>query len=228
MATESEIIAGAPGQDNPPGTTRTSRRGRNLAEVAVVFAFIMAAVWVPQGPLNAFFSIVAAACVVAFAIAGSWTSREMGLSRPLAGILPIFLVGAALCGIIAVIGSTMKFAGSSYALPLSRSWQYAIWALVQQFILQSIFFLRFESLVGSRRAVFAAASLYAVAHIPSPVLTILSFIGGVIFCELFRRWRNIYPLGIIHAALGLTIAASFPDSWLHHMRVGIGYLTLHR
>jgi hypothetical protein len=55
----------------------------------------------------------------------------------------------------------------------------------------------------------------------------LSFCGGVLFCKMFRRWRNLYPLGIIHGALGLTIAASFADKWLHHMRVGIGYLLIH-
>lgn len=86
-------------------------------------------------------------------------------------------------------------------------------------------FMRLESVLGSRRAVFWAASLYAVAHIPNPVLTSLSFFGGLLFCEFFRRWRNLFPLGIIHGALGITIAASLPDRWLHHMRVGIGYLT---
>jgi membrane protease YdiL (CAAX protease family) len=121
----------------------------------------------------------------------------------------------------------MRFAGAGYAVPWNRSWQYAIWALIQEFILQSIFFVRFESLMGSRRAMLATASLYAIAHIPSPLLTLLSFAGGIVFCQLFRRFRNLYPIGIIHAALGLTIASSLPDKWLHHMRVGIGYLTLH-
>lgn len=124
-------------------------------------------------------------------------------------------------------GLGLRFEGPTYAIPLSRSWQYAIWALVQEFILQSIFFLRFESMLGSMRAVLYTASLYALAHVPSPVLTILSFTGGLIFCELFRRYRNILPLGIIHAALGLTIASNFPDKWLHHMRVGIAYLIAH-
>jgi hypothetical protein len=41
---------------------------------------------------------------------------------------------------------------------------------------------------------------------------------------MFRRYRSIYPLGIVHAMLGLTIAMIMPDSLLHHMRVGIGYL----
>jgi hypothetical protein len=41
---------------------------------------------------------------------------------------------------------------------------------------------------------------------------------------MFRRYRSIYPIGIVHAVLGLTVAVTMPDSLLHHMRVGIGYL----
>jgi hypothetical protein len=41
---------------------------------------------------------------------------------------------------------------------------------------------------------------------------------------MFRRYRSIYPIGIVHGVLGLTIALTMPDSLLHHMRVGIGYL----
>jgi hypothetical protein len=200
---------------------------RDLLEIALVFAFILVAVWTPQGRLNSFFSIVAAACIVAFAIAGRWSPRDMGLTRPVAGAVKTILLGALLCVVIAAVGFALRSAGAGYPLPWSRSWQYAFWALLQEFILQSIFFLRLESILGSRRAVWAASSLYALAHIPSPLLTILSFSGGLLFCECFRRWRNSYPLGIIHAALGLTIAASLPDKWLHHMRVGIGFLTLH-
>ena len=40
--------------------------------------------------------------------------------------------------------------------------------------------------------------------------------------------EEFYPLGIVHGALGFTIAASFPDKWLYHMREGIGYLIIHR
>ncbi len=199
---------------------------RNLAEVSVVFALIMATVWTPQGRWNALFSLSAAACVVGFAIAGRWGSREMGLTRPWPGIGQIFLVGLLLCGLIWVVGLTLRSAGPTYPIPWNRSWQYAIWAVVQQFILQSIFFVRLESTFGSRRAVLFTTGLYTIAHIPNLLLTVLSFFGGLIFCELFRRWRNLFPIGIIHAALGLTIACSFADKWLHHMRVGIGYLTL--
>jgi CAAX prenyl protease-like protein len=200
---------------------------RELLEVTLVLALILVAVWTPPGRISAFFSIVAAACVVGFAIAGKWTPSEMGLTRPLAGAGYMLIAGAFVCGAIALIGVPLRIAGAAYGVPWSRSWQYGVWSLEQEFILQSIFFLRLEAVLGSRRAVIAAASLFALVHIPSPVLTLLSFCGGILFCEFFRRWRNLFPLGIIHAAFGLTIAASLPDRWLHHMRVGIGYLTIH-
>ena len=200
-------------------------RARNLLEIALVFALILAAVWAPQGRLNSFFSICAAVCEVAVAFAGRWGPRQMGLAQPMAGAAKILLAGMVLCGGIWAGGIALRSIGPGYPIPWVRSWQYAIWALVQEFILQSIFFLRLESVFDSRRAVFWAAALYAVAHIPNPVLTALSFLGGLLFCQLFRRYSNLFPLGIVHAALGLTIAASLPDKWLHHMRVGIGYLT---
>jgi hypothetical protein len=227
MVEKSEIIvdqksvAGASECDSNASTS-----ARNLLEIALVFALILAAVWIPQGRLNSFVSITAAVCVIGVAFAGRWGSREMGLTQPMLGTTKMLLAGTVLCGGIWAVAFALRSIGPGYPIPWIRSWQYALWALVQEFILQSIFFIRLESVVGSRRAVSWAASLYAVAHLPSPVLTALSFFGGLLFCELFRRYRNLFPLGIIHAALGLTIAASLPDKWLHHTRVGIGYLTL--
>ena len=208
------------------GPAAATSIARNLLEISIVFILTMAAIWTPAGRLNSFFSISAAGCVVAFAIAAQWDARQMGLSRPLAGAGKILLIGCVLCALIWIGGLGFESVGPPYPVPWDRSWQYAIWAVVQEFILLSIFFVRLEPLIGCRRTVFAVSALYTIAHIPNPVLTPLSFAGGLLFCEMFRRWRNIFPIGIIHAALGLTIAASFPDKWLHHMRVGIGYLTL--
>lgn len=231
MAGKSEIFSsfeGSPEEGSSTSATlRWSSEPRYVAEIAVVLGLILAAAWTPQGTLNEFFRIAAAACVVAFAITGKWSPSEMGLTRPLAGSLSIVISGVLLCAVIALAGVMLRFAGAGHALAWSRSWQYGFWALTQQFILQSVLFLRLETIFGSKPAVIAAASLFAFVHLPSPVLTVLAFCGGIVFSELFRRSRNLYPLGLIHAALGLTIAASLPDHWLHHMRVGIGYLILH-
>ena len=109
--------------------------------------------------------------------------------------------------------------------PVVRTvWGYVIWALMQEFILQSFFFTRFEELYGGSAAVWIAATLFAFAHLPSPVLTTATLIGALFFCEMYRRYRSIYFLGIVHAMLGLTIAIVTPNSVLHHMKVGVGYL----
>lgn len=209
---------------NRVGAASSGVSRRSVFEIASVFVVILTAVWMPAGRAQLALSIAATVYVIVVAIAGKWNTREMGLRRPLSGAGYILIAGAVTCAAIGGCGTLLRFGGPAHSVPLTRSWQYAIWALEQEFILQSIFFIRLEELLGGGRAVFAAAALFALVHVPSPVLTPLSLLGGILFCELFRRWRNVYALGIIHAALGLTIAASFPDRWLHHMRVGIGYL----
>ena len=102
---------------------------------------------------------------------------------------------------------------------------YAIWALEQQFILNSFFYKRFEVLLGDTTvAVVITALLFSLVHIPNPVLVPATFLGGIFFVEIFRRWRNIYPIAIAHAMFGLTLAITIPDHWIRHMRVGLGFL----
>lgn len=109
----------------------------------------------------------------------------------------------------------------------THSSAYFIWAIFQQFILQSYFFLRLERLVSTRFAVFASAGLFCLVHIPNPVLVAVCLFAGWLACEIFRRNRNIYAIGVAHAILGLTIAITVPDHLQRHMRVGIGYYHYH-
>jgi hypothetical protein len=231
MAEKSELFSSLQAKlaeaDNALGKALSRPGKRNLVEIAVIFGLILAAVWTPQGRLNHWISIVTAGSVVALAIGGAGRFRELGLTHPLRGAGSIVLTGAILCAVILLLGNALRFAGAGYGIPWSRSWQYVLWSLAQEFILQSIFFVRLESIFGSARAVLIGACLFSIAHIPNPVLTMLSLAGGILFSELFRRFRNLYALAAIHGALGLTIAASLPDKWLHHMRVGLGYLSTH-
>jgi hypothetical protein len=200
---------------------------RNVVEVGLVFGLILIAVWTPQGRLNTVVTVIAACLTLALTFLSRYSVEQMGLARPFNGATVILGLGALFVLIIAAAGAFTRFLGAPQPLPWNRAWQYAIWALLQQFILQSFMYVRLESLLGSRRAILAASGLFALAHLPSPLLTSLSLIGALFFCEMFRRYRNIFPLGLVHAALGLTIAASLPEPVLHHMRVGIGYLMYH-
>lgn len=223
MASESKtFISVFSGQE----TKSESRLTGDLLEIALVYGLILIAIWTPQGRLNSIISLAAAVLTLLFAFR-KHSVRELGLGRPFAGILPIVAMGAMFVALIAAAGVALRSFGPPQPLPWNRAWQYGIWALLQEFIIQSFLFVHLEKYLGSRRTVFYAAALFAAAHIPSPLLTSLSFFGALFFCEMFRRYRNIFPIGLVHAVLGLTIAASLPDHWLHHMRVGLGFLNYH-
>jgi membrane protease YdiL (CAAX protease family) len=213
----------APQRFQPAALAGTSAVGLAF-QVGLVFTLIMVAVWTTPGRVNTASNLFAALCILWFTARGGYSVCQLGLARPGSGAVVTVVCGAFLLVAIVVIGSAIHSLGPAQRVPWGRVWKYALWALEQQFILQSFFYVRMESLLGSRRAVWGSSLLFSAAHLPSPVLTLMSFSGGLLFCEMFRRYRNIFPLGLVHAALGLTIAASLPDTLLHHMRVGIGYL----
>jgi membrane protease YdiL (CAAX protease family) len=102
---------------------------------------------------------------------------------------------------------------------------YLVWALLQQFILQDYFLARLLRLLPNPTgAVFAAAGLFALAHLPNPVLTVATLVFGTAACFVFLRYRNLYTLGLAHFILGMTIAVTVSNAAHHHMRVGLGYL----
>ena len=198
-------------------------------QVVLGYLLIEAALWTPPGHVDALWMAAAVVCLAWWTIGGDFSAKEMGLALPTAKASAwIVLGGLILAGLVPALAAVLgDNTGAKHMLPFHSAWQYALWAVDQEFILQSFFFVRLESLLGSRRAVAVAAVVFAAAHIPSPILAFTSLFGALFFCEMFRRYRNIFPLGAVHAALGLIIAASFSDAALHHMRVGIGYVRFH-
>jgi len=198
-------------------------------QIAFAYGLLEAALWTPPGRLDLAWMILTAAFILVMAFRGPYSAREMGVTFP-TGKATIWIVGAGLI-LAATLWSCTALMGANaaptHAMPLRTAWQYAVWAFLQQFMLQSFFFVRLESLLGSRRAVLATTVLFAAAHIPNPILTVGTVLAGFFFCEMFRRYRNIFPLGVVHVILGLAMAASVSDALLHHMRVGIGFVQFH-
>jgi hypothetical protein len=56
------------------------------------------------------------------------------------------------------------------------------------------------------------------------VLVPVTLVGGLILSELFRRYRTLYLLAVAQALLALPLSISVPETVLHDMRVGIGYV----
>ena len=102
---------------------------------------------------------------------------------------------------------------------------YALWAFAQQFLLQAFFLSRLTQIVPNKKyAIVTAGLLFAVAHLPSPILTTVTLLWGIAACLLFLHYRNLYPLAVAHAILGITLAVTVPGEIDHNMRVGLGYL----
>lgn len=213
-----------------PRNRRTSAQ-RDLLELAVGYALIMATIWTANPMQRVLYWL-------AFAwIAGTtWSRREgwtaLGMGRK--GLLDsLWIVAAAvlLSGIAVLLalrtGSLHPLHGAT-PVPVHAG-GYIVWALMQQFILQSYFLLRLLRLLpGKALAVAVATTIFAIAHLPNPVLTPITLIWGAISCLLFLRYRNIYALGIAHGIMGLCVAITVPTALHRHMRVGLGYLQYYR
>ena len=221
-----EEASASPPSDGKSVSRRSKRR--DWIEIAVAYALILSVVWTPR-PLQRVLWVVAAVGIIVIL----WRSLDgwaaMGLRKANLG-RSLWIVGAALVLAVTavVIAARMHtlllvdrpfpFAGNYLA--------YAIWAGVQQFLLQGFFLLRFlRAIPNQRLAALAAAVLFAAAHVPNPILAPITLIWGFAACLLFLRYRNLYPLMIAHAILGITVAVTIPGSMGHNMRVGLGYLT---
>jgi hypothetical protein len=218
----------SPELDSSP-TPRTRRRA--LIEVAIGYGLILVVIWSPR-PWQRFTWIVAVVSVTIIMALSFDGARAMGL-RAKNFFRSIWVVGVALtlAGVavaLAVRYHTLRSPDGALFF-FEDFWSYALWSGVQQFLLQCFFLSRLLGLLpNAKTAAFAAASLFALAHLPNPILASLTVVWGFVACLIFLRYRNLYPLAIAHAILGITIAITVPGTVDHNMRVGLGYLTYHR
>lgn len=207
--------------------SQSSASARTLAELILGFLAIDAVLWLPTheqlifGPI----ALLAPLLLVLWRRPGL---DELGLGwRGFAASLWI-LPAAVVSTIVGV--EAAKYAGTFhtlYAPDFSHVGGYLLWTLYQQFLLQDFFMPRLSSVLSSNAAIGIAAALFALAHLPNIPLVLATLVWGAVSCALFRRYRNVYVLGLAQGLLGLCFAVCVPDVWLHHMRVGLGYLRYH-
>lgn len=207
------------------------RRRRDIAEIAVAYGLILAVIWTPR-PWQSYLWWLAV-IIVAFLSARSFQGRQAAGLRATNFLRSFWVVGVALVfAAVAVIISlrlhTLRFSGGPL-LFVETYWAYAVWSGVQQFLMQCFFLRRFLRVLPTPwHAVFAATTLFAIAHLPNPFLTSVTIVWGMAACLIFLRYRNLWTLALAHAIFGITIAVAIPGPVHHNMRVGLGYLRYHR
>lgn len=200
---------------------------RDLAELAAGFTGILLILWLPTHK-QLIFGPIALLAPLGMVLARKPKLDDLGLGlRGLVSSLWIFPAALA----VSILGIFLaKGAGTFHALyqaGFAHCGGYVVWTMYQQFLMQDYFMPRLTRLLGSDAATAVAAALFAVAHLPNLALVGATLVWGVVSCWLFRRYRNLYVLGLTQGLLGLCFAVCVPDSLLHHMRVGLGYWQYH-
>ena len=215
---------------------------RALIELVVGYGLILLVIWTPR-PLQRPLWLVAVGTVATMMCLPFDGLNALGMRRE-NFFRSLWVVGAAL--VFAAIAVTVSSGLHTLGLPEPRAtdaggwsgfsesaklvaqtyWGYALWTFVQQFLLQGFFLLRLLRLLpGPKSAGFVAAGMFALAHLPNPILTVVTLIWGFAACMLFLRYRNLHTLSMAHAVFGITIAITIPGPLIHNIRVGLGYLT---
>ena len=216
-----------PPEDSVRNVDRLRASSEDICELIIGYVLIVAVIWTPQ-PFQRwlYFAAIAWFALSIISTFPGWKTMGCcisGLWRSLWVIAAAMLIAAAATA-LAINLHTLHHPGTP-ADWIQTFGGYTIWALAQQFLLQGYFLVRLVRVFSSpKAAAIVAAIVFAIAHLPNPILTPITLLWGFVACLVFLRSRNIFPLAIAHAICGICLAVTIPASMLHNMRVGLGYI----
>ncbi|HXG66716.1 MAG TPA: CPBP family glutamic-type intramembrane protease [Blastocatellia bacterium] len=140
--------------------------------------------------------------------------------RALARIVLPLGIFVALAFLIGMAAGSLRFGKKFFSMLLFVP----SWALLQQYMLLAFASPRLRVLFGDgRRNVLAAAALFALLHLPNPVLMVVCAVGGYVWARVYEREPNLFAAALTHAVASAFLANSLPGWLLKNMVTGYNY-----
>ena len=205
-------------------------------EVFGIFILLIVQIWLGH-------QIEVLAIILALLFLIGWCSR-----KELIGNLKIFykkflkkhgeLLIFASCSLI-LIFSIAYIANPKFTDYCYRYWEkmgehlvyYFTWALMQQTLYQVYFINRLDrlfnpdpwSLKNYWKPSLVGGLMFAIVHLPNPVLVPTTLLWGVISAKSYLKNRNIWIIALVHALLATSIEWSWPYEWHQNLAIGLGF-----